>query len=403
VKVLQLATSINGGAGIAALRLHKSIIRVGVESSFLTNNQTDDMCPPGMLRDSFKERVTSSTVTFLQTTLVQKKEELTTPVSINRVNVEKVVEGNFDVYHIHAFYNLLNTHSILRLAATGVPTFFTLHDQRMFTGGCHYSGNCKNYESICKNCPQVNPSFDYLVKTEFNSKTDLSQLKNIHLISPSFWLANLAGESSIFKNQQKHVVNNPIPTIFQTSAVDDWRARNGISSSTILVGFAAAYLSNPYKGLKIFQSALNAMRETLIARKIVVVFIGKGELTELSDLVPRIQIEANSDTEMATIFSSLDALVVPSTQDNSPNVVGEALMSGVQVIGSEIGGIPEMLGSGMGKIFPVGDVSALQKIIASLTRNLNREQIRSRAVEIYSEEKIGRRVKQIYLDSLRAV
>lgn len=401
MKVLQLATSINGGAGIAALRLHDSIIRVGVESSFLTNNQKDDMGAAGMLRDSLKERVTSSAVTFLQTTLVQKREELTTPVSINRVNVDKVIEGNFDIYHIHAFYNLLNTQSILRLVTTGVPTFFTLHDQRLFTGGCHYSGNCENYQSICANCPQVNSYFDKLIRNEFIGKTNLSQLKNIQLISPSLWLANLTSESSIFKDNQKHVVNNPIPAIFQTSAVDDWRSRNRISNSTILVGFAAAYLSNPYKGLEIFLSALNAMSETLISKNIVVVFIGKGNLTELSDLVPRIQIEANSDAEMAHILSSLDALVVPSTQDNSPNVIGEALMSGVQVIGSETGGIPEMLSSGMGKTFPVGDISKLQKIIANLTQNLDREQIKSRAVEIYSEEKIGHMVKQIYSDSLQ--
>jgi glycosyltransferase involved in cell wall biosynthesis len=205
------------------------------------------------------------------------------------------------------------------------------------------------------------------------------------------------------KNNQKHVVNNPIPDIFQTSAVDDWRVRNGISNSTILIGFAAAYLSNPYKGLEILLPALNAMSETLISKNIVVVFIGKGKLHELSDRVPRIQTEANSDASMATILSSLDALVVPSTQDNSPNVVGEALMSGVQVIGSETGGIPEMLRSGLGKTFPLGDISELQKIIANLTRNLDREQIRSRAAEIYSEEKIGRRVKQIYSDSLRAI
>ena len=402
MKVLQLATSINGGAGIAALRLHESIIRVGVESSFLTNNQKDDMGAAGMLRDSLKDRVTSSALTFLQTSLVQKRQELTTPVSINRVNVEKVIEGNFDVYHIHAFYNLLNTQSILRLVATGVPTFFTLHDQRLFTGGCHYSGNCKNYQTICKNCPQVNSNFDKFVRNEFFSKTNSSQLKNVHLISPSLWLANLIGESTILKNNQKHVVNNPIPDIFQTSAADDWRVRNGISNSTILIGFAAAYLSNPYKGLEILLPALNAMSETLISKNIVVVFIGKGKLHELSDRVPRIQTEANSDAEMATILSSLDALVVPSTQDNSPNVVGEALMSGVQVIGSETGGIPEMLRSGLGKTFPLGDISELQKIIANLTRNLDRERIRNRAAEIYSEAKIGRRVKQIYSDSRRA-
>jgi glycosyltransferase involved in cell wall biosynthesis len=41
----------------------------------------------------------------------------------------------------------------------------------------------------------------------------------------------------------------------------------------------------------------------------------------------------------------MDVLIVPSTHDNLPNVMGEALMSGVGLIGSNVGGIPEIVKS----------------------------------------------------------
>jgi glycosyltransferase involved in cell wall biosynthesis len=46
---------------------------------------------------------------------------------------------------------------------------------------------------------------------------------------------------------------------------------------------------------------------------------------------------------MESFWSSIDFLLVLSRADNSPNVIHEARIHGVPVIGTDVGGIPELL------------------------------------------------------------
>jgi len=50
-----------------------------------------------------------------------------------------------------------------------------------------------------------------------------------------------------------------------------------------------------------------------------------------------------SHWQMAEIFSKAKLLVFPSKMDTSPNIVAEAMVSGLPVIASNVGGIPDMI------------------------------------------------------------
>ncbi len=68
--------------------------------------------------------------------------------------------------------------------------------------------------------------------------------------------------------------------------------------------------------------------------------------------------------EQARIWSSLDLLVLPSLWwENSPLTVLEALASGVSVVASRIGGVPELLPEAAGVLVPPGDVGALRNVL----------------------------------------
>ena len=401
MRVLHLSTSSSGGAGVAALRTHNSLTRLGVQSSFLSNNFVDLQPDRNIALKNKLINLTSSSVTFFQANVVQKTAELTTPISVNKLQTSKILREQFDLIHIHAFYNLLNSKSILRLSSSGFPIFLTMHDQRLFTGGCHYSGDCEKFKVGCQKCPQVNPGLGKLVENSFNkAKENLAEIKNLSLISPSRWLANFAKESTILKDRSVHVVKNPIPDIYKSSQVDKWRSERGFSDKTLLIGIVSANLDNPYKGIDLFVEVLNRIGQDLKSREIMILFIGKGKVSKLSNLVPHRVVEVQSDMEMSSILASLDGLVVPSTQDNSPNVIGEALMAGVQVIGTDVGGIPEMLKSGLGEIFRSGDSVQLENLILNMKRNCTRAQTRERAAKIYGQEIIGQEIIRLYSNSI---
>jgi GT2 family glycosyltransferase/glycosyltransferase involved in cell wall biosynthesis len=67
-------------------------------------------------------------------------------------------------------------------------------------------------------------------------------------------------------------------------------------------------------------------------------------------------------------LASIDVLVVPSIwPENSPLVIGEALLAGVPVVGSRIGGIPEAVADGRnGLLFTPGDPADLARTIERL-------------------------------------
>jgi len=75
-----------------------------------------------------------------------------------------------------------------------------------------------------------------------------------------------------------------------------------------------------------------------------------------------------------SLFSESDAFVLPSIcYDNAPLTIPEAYQYGLPVIGSDIGGIPEMIQENKtGFLFEPGNASSL----ASILRRISLEQLR---------------------------
>lgn len=75
------------------------------------------------------------------------------------------------------------------------------------------------------------------------------------------------------------------------------------------------------------------------------------------------------EAEMRRAFADIDVLVVPSIwPENSPLVIHEALLSGVPVVASNIGGIPEVVRhSENGLLFASGDVPSLRAALQRLS------------------------------------
>lgn len=75
---------------------------------------------------------------------------------------------------------------------------------------------------------------------------------------------------------------------------------------------------------------------------------------------------------VALACRACDLLVLPSEREGWPNVVTEALASGLRVVATRIGGLPQILGDpppadhSLGALVPLGDQAALTKAIADV-------------------------------------
>lgn len=360
LRVTHLATSLSGGAGIAARRVVQAQVNSGIKAHLFaaTYSGTQLENHESLIRRNFMERFRSKSLTYFQKKMIQNSDLLVTPYSLTVTKDWKAQIGNPDIIHIHAFYNLLKLDMLTQLSNIA-PLVITMHDQRFFTGGCHYSGNCDGYKSVCPSCPQVQKIFKQVPRNQLNVlKNVFNSLDEAVVISPSQWLANLARESVVLSKNRIEVINNPVPDIFSLNSGD-----NSKKDGRLVVGFISENLHNPYKGIEVL---VDALRRLPLDFEIEVKFMGNGSIPVFSENVGASQFHLNKPAEIAREIRSCDAIIVPSFQDNSPSVISESIMCGVPVIGSRVGGITEIVDEFNLPSFEKGNSEQLKKIILNL-------------------------------------
>jgi L-malate glycosyltransferase len=160
-----------------------------------------------------------------------------------------------------------------------------------------------------------------------------------------------------------------------------------------------------YKGFPTLLPALAGLRERrqdwrldvigdgpeLIQHKRSAAEIGLGEYLTFHGSRPK--------PEVAQAMREADLLVLPSRFDNSPCVIVEALVSGLPVVSTTVGGIPELVDERSGRLVPADDAGALadalENVLAELGR-FDRGAIGAEARGLYSEDVVGKQLNRIY-------
>lgn len=399
MRILQLSTSTTGGAGIAALNAHEALIKSGIDSTLVTLSPTDifelETARVRTLNRSLLYRIRSKTLTFLQYWVIQKGPHLQTPLSLG-INPELLSVGSYDVIHIHAMYNFLNTESLNALLKSKKSVFLTLHDQRFVSGGCHGSLECKNFKSRCQKCPQVRSPFQVLVTRSFQKMKSLleSSSNKPVLVTPSMWLKQISSE--VFPGIKSVLLPNCIGDEFFNQEKNSADLTEKIRIQK--VGFISLDLNNPYKGLDIFLKALNKL-DPMVKKDLSVILIGDGRVNDLPTDVNFVFLGKLLGHQRVEAMSVLDLVVIPSKQDNMPNVMCEALSLGIPVIGARVGGIPEILDQFGMPIFDSGDDQTLSEILEKALVNGLPRADRNRAFELFSSESYAKNVLSIYISN----
>ena len=147
MKIVHLSTGHLGGAGLAARRLSTGLRSIGMNSTFVALSHPTYLPTENELQISrnFPQRVSSGL-----STLTSKKwtgTSLVTPIStdvIDRDFLEDLSSHEETIFHIHNWFNIFSQSELAKLSKS-FNFVFTIHDQRLFTGACHYSLECTNY------------------------------------------------------------------------------------------------------------------------------------------------------------------------------------------------------------------------------------------------------------------
>ena len=362
MKILLINTDDSmGGAAIAALRILSVLEEEkDIEARLLVQEKKrnrDDVTPIAQSWLDKKQALARFAAERLYFRLFEKSKEVRFAFSPANTGIDisqHPLIQDADILHLHwVNFGFLSIDSLKKLFGLGKPIVWTLHDMWAFTGGCHHSGDCENYQEHCGNClPYLrNPSPNDLSARVWQEKNQLfgntAQLPPIRIVGCSEWLANRARKSGLFKNLPVSTIPNPLDVnIFKPTAKVEARLKLNLPIDNKLILFAAAKVTVIWKGFSYFQEALQLLKAKIDKpEEIELVILGESD-EALNKTLPfkTHALGRIADVEkIALIYSAADVFTIPSIQENLPNTIMEAMACGTPAVGFEVGGIPEMI------------------------------------------------------------
>ena len=441
MKITILSTFDNfGGAAIAASRLNKSLNSNGLSSNMLVQDKKGKLPNvESIAQNWFQKKLALFRFALdrYQFAFYEKNKEVRFVFSQAKIGVDvskNPLIQQSDIIHLHWInFGFLSLNSLEKLFKTNKPIVWTLHDMWAFTGGCHYSRECTNYERNCGNCEQFlkNPSDNDLSHQVWERKKEIFSNTNLTIVTCSEWLAQKARESSLLKDKTIISIPNPIDTdVFRPIEKNVARAYFKLAPDKKYILFGAVKISDERKGFAYFiealaildvrcsmfgiDEALNSESRTsnngnqtskrkYRKSKIEILIFGQAQASDFEELPFKVNILGKL-SDLATIVSAYSAATVfvsPSIEDNLPNTIMESMACGTPVIGFNVGGIPEMIDHKLnGYLANYKSAEDLAKGIQYVLQEADYQQLcdnaRRKTLESYSEEIISEKYKKVY-------
>ncbi len=392
MKVLHLATSEFGGAGIAAVRMNEALKTIGVDSELISRDGDDSKY------FSRIDEIKSSTLTFLQRRIIQNSPSLMTPlgVDLSKRIIHRISQAT--VLHVHASYNLVSLNFLANLDSKKLVVI-TFHDERYLTGGCHVSYGCKRFLDSCVKCPQSTLLGKPIVSKSFRkSERVVMGVKKLVLVVPSNWMYEKVKHHPLYSKYKTYEVLNPIPSMFQAGK-SNLSSREILSDGKINLTFIASDINNPIKNIYTLKKALKLL-DLNILNKIRLNLVGKGSYSGFPTKLEIVHHGHLDENKVAQLLKRTSILLVISIQDNLPSVIGEGLMAGCYVIGSQVGGIPKILQNfKMPVIDPLDSQSLKNEITKAVLLGLRTPNI-ALANKFFGYESVSTEMREIYETNL---
>lgn len=408
MKILHLSTDdLRGGASLAAYRLHRALIRRGLQSNMLVQRKSssdqDVLGPPGIrgkIIGAVRWHMDSLPLVFRFNIHKMAFTPARLPERI-RARIDRISP---DIVQLHwVARGFLRIESLRQFRQ---PLIWTLHDMWPFTGGCHYDENCGRYVEQCGRCPILDSDDpEDISRRIWRRKHDAWSTIDLTLVTPSRWLSSCAHASSLFSSRRIEVIPNAID-ISQFRPLDkaSVRARFGLPADKRIILFGAVdATAEPRKGFELLKQALHVLYAAHGSDNYLPVVFGAEAPVNSADpgLNCRYLGKLQED-QMAQVYGAADVFVAPSLQENLPNTVLEALACGIPCVAFDIGGMPDLIEAGKnGYLAKPCDAEDLARGIQWVVEEDSRHRVlahraREKVEQEFTLEIVGKRYAKLY-------
>lgn len=236
------------------------------------------------------------------------------------------------LHNLHGYYINIETLFDWIKARPKMQVRWTLHDCWAFTGHCtHFDYvKCGQWKTGCQACVQKReyPASlwrDACAKNYARKKQAFCGVKDMTLIAPSQWLADLV-KQSFLKDYPVQVIHNTIDTDAFRPTPSDFRKRYGLENKKLLLGVATSWSDR--KGLQDF---LKLSKMLCGEYQIILVGLTQTQIKKMPDNIvclPR----TNSKEELAQIYTAADLFLNLSREETFGLTTVEALSCGTPAV-----------------------------------------------------------------------
>lgn len=337
LKILHIASSKSGGAGRAAYRIHTSLLNSNVESKFIALDKPDNVEVKTSKRSNLTHKIEWRLSKHLNLEFGRRKffgessritpllncEIASIPVSELRISNKNLIQSS-DIIHLHWVAENFDYKSFFEEIRK--PIVWTLHDMNPFMGLFHYKADSERNKKVAGKLEEY--IIQYKKKIIYHFKFP------INVVTPSSWLKEEAHKSEIFRDREIDLIPNPINTSdFTSKDKTAIRMKIGLPQHRRILIAVTDSIENYRKGLDMLLEAVSSMHEILL------LMIGKKASDHNTQDNVQFLGRLNNDNQLSEYYLAADATVIPSREDNLPNVMLESLSCGTPVISFKVGGM----------------------------------------------------------------
>ena len=261
---------------------------------------------------------------------------------------------------------------------TGAVIFQYLVDMAAFTGGCHYSWDCRGYEEQCGCCPGLHSSDpnDLTYRNLLRKGRDVTETRTV-VIAPSGHLFRQAGRSSLFKD--KPVYQIPIGLdagIFKPLDKAAGRVVFGLPPGDKVIFLGSLQPSEKRKGGLQLGEALKLLHQSLshVERERTSLLVA-GDPQKSHQVLAEAPFKKcfagylPDDRLLALAYQASTLYLCPSIEDSGPMMINEAIMCGTPVVAFRMGVAEDLVIPGeTGYLAELRNASGLAKATESVLK-----------------------------------
>jgi glycosyltransferase involved in cell wall biosynthesis len=394
------------GSGLASILHHSQLIEAGIDSYIYLPSKVDQ---PGSVRKGFLYPPGNflRRCEVLLARIIAGTRQRSNFVSTSIIGVlwlSAMLRVKPDVIHYHWGGN--GGISLLSLLCIRKPVIITMRDMFVFTGGCHYTGDCEKYLNQCFKCPQrnhpqslINGFLEQLIKKTVLARSNI-YITAISSVVLAQYIQSRIGTSH--PNKRVPIIPTSVDTnAFKSLNTFPYVERKITCDKPLRVSIGAYNMNDAYKGASLLPELLSLL-EGLPIRIYIFGQVNSINLRSLKNITPLGTLDQRA---LAKHFSEMDVYISLSTQEAFGKVTLEAVLCGCHAIAFKGTGAEDIITSSNGILVTNSDIPSIKAAILRMIANKehlrsNRDRISQNAIESFALAKVTRMYVDLYESSL---